>query len=165
MLYWLQRPKKWVQKYVLVSKIQDRSLNDLILWLLGLSVDSLSFRNMFTLFQSKFTFAIKKADFFRSHVMTLYEIEREKMKTFLNLYGESKFSFSTDCWTSLNKLGIICNTAPFLKYDFTMLNSLLLEFIPLEKAHAGEHLLEMFLESLCSFNLESKNGTITMDNA
>jgi hypothetical protein len=55
-------------------------------------------------------------------------------------------------------------TAHFVGEDF-VLRSLLLDFIPMNKAHSGTYLAECFLRSVEVFGLEKRIGTLTMDNA
>jgi len=147
---------------------QDLLDENIALWLVEDSVafykvESKRFREMLGSFKQFTNFQIKSADYYRSKVTVLFQVYQQKMKDYFTSFT-GKVSFTSDCWTSPNRYSFMSVTAHFVGEDF-VLRSLLLDFIPMNKAHSGTYLAECFLRSVEVFGLEKRIGTLTMDNA
>jgi hypothetical protein len=102
-------------------------------------------------------------DTLKRRILDLYETKKkEKMDVLVR--NTSKISFTTDCWTSPNKLAFMGVTAHWVNEEFEIC-CITLAFKPLPAKHTGENLAVKFKEILREYGLWNKSMAVTMDNA
>jgi len=107
--------------------------------------------------------SIMSASTLKRRLMDLYQQKKEERKLMLE-ENDSRFSFTTDCWTSPNNLGFLGITVHWVDKQFE-LQSMTLAFAPLKKSHCGTELARGFKVVLRDFGLLWKIMAITLDNA
>ena len=100
------------------------------------------------------TTKIPTADTIKTHIMKLYEDDKEKVKNILKTIS-GKISFTTDCWTSPSSKSFMSITAHFIDNDWN-LKHLLLDFIEINDSHTGQNLKNAFVLGLENFSIENK---------
>ncbi|KAF8404185.1 hypothetical protein HHK36_009066 [Tetracentron sinense] len=99
----------------------------------------------------------------KSDVMKVYEEEREKLYSILDLLP-SRISLTTDMWTSGQNDGYCCLTSHFINDDW-QLQKKILSFVTVETPHTTETLSRVIREQVLKWNIDSKLCSITVDNA
>jgi hypothetical protein len=119
------------------------------------------FKNVLTML--KHDLEIISPDTLKRRILDLYETKKkEKME--LLVRNTSKISFTTDCWTSPNKLAFMGVTPHWVNEEFEIC-CMILSFKPLPAKHTGENLAAKLKEILGEFGLWKKSMAVTMDNA
>jgi len=135
----------------------------LLKWVVGddqpfTAVESERFRSLF----SPDTM-IPSADTIKREIMKCYREEADRIGDRLCNAG-SKISLTLDCWTSPSTQAFMGITAHYIDHAWIP-HSLVLDFIPLDGAHAGEDLCEALFATCERFNILPKLLGIATDNA
>jgi hypothetical protein len=121
-------------------------------------VESAEFRSMF----QRGTI-VPSADTIKRDIMKCHREEADRIGDRLCNAG-SKISVTLDCWTSPNTKAFLGITAHYID-DNWILQSLLLDFVPLPDLHTGENLCEAFVATCDRFGILPKLLGVTTDNA
>ncbi len=124
-------------------------------------VENEHFKDMMS--QVKPGLKIISSDTLKRRVMEEFKDKKEEMISFFDRL-DAKVSFTTDCWTSPNRIAFMGITAHYIDTDWNLCK-MTLDFLPLPGKHTGECLAESFLSTLKTFKLQNKTMAITLDNA
>ncbi|XP_074349702.1 zinc finger BED domain-containing protein RICESLEEPER 2-like [Apium graveolens] len=92
---------------------------------------------------------------------TTYEIEKQKLKE--KFSPANRVNFTTDCWTSNQKIGYMVVTGHWIDEEWK-LNSRIFNFVNVPPPHSGHVLAEVLFSCFGQWGIEDKTGTITVDN-
>jgi len=123
-------------------------------------IESPIFKRPFMLLKEQVS--IMSASTLKRRLMDLYQQKKNERKLMLE-ENDSRFSFTTDCWTSPNNLGFLGITVHWVDKQFE-LQSMTLAFAPLKTSHCGTELARGFKAVLRDFGLLWKIMAITLDN-
>jgi hypothetical protein len=99
----------------------------------------------------------------KNDCMAVYGDERRKiMSCFASL--DSRVSFTTDMWTSIQELGYICLTAHYIDEEFKLHNHLL-NFKQVPHPHNSTAIHSTIMECLYEWDLSNRAFAFTLDNA
>ncbi|KAJ1690355.1 hypothetical protein LUZ63_014510 [Rhynchospora breviuscula] len=98
----------------------------------------------------------------KDECIKVFELEKEKMKKmFKNI---SRFSLTSDCWTSNQTDRYMSLTAHYVDADWK-LQKRIISFFDLAPSHSGEVISDRIIECITEWGIQDKIGTITLDNA
>jgi len=97
---------------------------------------------------------IPSSDTIKNHIMNSYEINKEKIQSFLqNLSG--KISFTTDIWTSPSAKSFLSLTAHFINKKWELQN-IIIDFIQIHDSHTGKNIKNVFVSCLDNLSIQNK---------
>ncbi|KAL5724555.1 hypothetical protein ACHQM5_007798 [Ranunculus cassubicifolius] len=99
----------------------------------------------------------------RSDVLQSFEDQKLLLKDILKKLP-GKICFTSDLWTSSQRLGYMCITAHFVTSDWK-LHHRIISFPLLPSPHTGQAISDAFYFNLVSWGISDKVGTLTLDNA
>ncbi|XP_074378052.1 zinc finger BED domain-containing protein RICESLEEPER 2-like [Apium graveolens] len=99
----------------------------------------------------------------KKDILSCYQFEKKNMFNMLQDF-DGRVSLTSDLWTSVATDGYISLTAHFITSDW-VLHKKLLNFSYLPLPHTDITISEKIYKMLCEWNIESKLGSITLDNA
>lgn len=85
----------------------------------------------------------------KRRILELYDVNKTKLKDLL-LSNDSKFSYTSDIWSSPNQEAYMCITAHYIDKEW-VLHDHVIAFRHLLGSHTGEALAGMFLKVLVNF--------------
>lgn len=100
---------------------------------------------------------------FKAKVKLLFE-DRKQQIIYLLALAASLINFTTDAWTSTNKLAFLGKVAYFVDKNGG-LQTLLLLLLELQGVHSGENIAALVLKTLSEFQFYNKLDYFVIDNA
>jgi hypothetical protein len=105
----------------------------------------------------------KTADTLRRKIKSSFDKTRLPLKEILTK-NKSKYSFTTDIWTSPASIPFTTVTVHFIDEELTM-NSLILDFVPFRDTHSGVQIASVFKNIVDEFEIKDKILAVCTDNA
>lgn len=105
----------------------------------------------------------KSGDTLSRKVKSTFDKTRLALKEILGK-NESKYSFTTDIWTSPSSIPFMAVTVHFIDKDF-ILNSLILDSVSFRDAHSGEQIASVLKNIVDEFGIKDKVLAVCTDNA
>ncbi|KAJ6805043.1 zinc finger BED domain-containing protein RICESLEEPER 2 [Iris pallida] len=99
----------------------------------------------------------------RNDCITLYEVEKKKLQDVLSKLN-SRVSFTSDMWTSNQKLGYMTLTAHYIDGDF-ILRKRILSFKKVPYPHTSYVISDVIWSCIREWELDDKVLALTLDNA
>ncbi|PON78816.1 Ribonuclease H-like domain containing protein [Parasponia andersonii] len=99
----------------------------------------------------------------KADTLKLYKKERALVKSMIEV-APGRVSFTSDLWTSLTSDGYLCLTCHYIDKNWC-LQKKVLSFTFMPPPHSGLVFSEKLYSLLCEWGLESKDFSITLDNA
>lgn len=99
----------------------------------------------------------------RNDCMSVWEVERRKVADGFAC-SDSRVSFTTDMWTSVQDLGYICLTAHYIDNEYKLHNHTI-NFKQVPHPHNSTAIHSTIMECLYEWDLSNKAFAFTLDNA
>ena len=100
------------------------------------------------------TAIISSSDIIKNYIMNSYEINKEKIQSFLQNLSE-KILFITDIWTSPSAKSFLSLTAHFINKKWELQN-VIIDFIQIHDSHTGENIKNVFVSCLDNLSIQNK---------
>lgn len=144
----------------------QRSRDLMITWCLKVEVafnkfEDESFDNWMASLQP--TFKCIGRQTIRNDSVAMFERIKRELRSELQSIN-SRICFTSDLWTSNQKLGYICLTAHYIGPDF-ILKKKIIAFKDVKYPHSGVAIEEAITKCLTDYGIKEKIFTITLDNA
>ncbi len=97
---------------------------------------------------------IPSSDTIKNYIMNSYEINKEKIQSFLQNLPE-KILFTTDIWTSPSAKSFLSLTAHFINKKWELQN-VIIDFIQIHDSHTGENIKNVFVSCLDNLSIQNK---------
>ena len=106
---------------------------------------------------------LKSSNTLARQIHSKFENAREIVRTLLT-QNQSKYSFTTDTWTSPAGIPFMAITVHFINEDWHLF-SFLLDFIWFQSQHSGTEISNVFKSVIIDFKLKERLLAICADNA
>lgn len=99
----------------------------------------------------------------KNRIIEMFEIKRQELKQQIQL-NESKFSLTTDIWTSPTNLAYMVVTIHFIDNEWKLVSKVL-DFVPFPGNHSGYKIFEICSGIIDEFRIKGRVLAFTTDNA